>query len=164
MSLTDDELRARWRAAGGNFHGPHVETGTMPESMLLPFLRDLVIDMVGHFAIETEKLLCAKIGRPWTPAGISIHTLVEELKPARPWERFDDDLEGNVAPVPPEEREAIRRALAADGAPPPSYQPGTIRVDMHWDDTDGQHHSVSGYINESWLLQRKRELESTHEQ
>src|SRR5436190_928265 len=29
--LTDDELRQLWRRAGGRFHGPNVETGTMPE-------------------------------------------------------------------------------------------------------------------------------------
>ena len=40
-SLTDDDLRARWRAAGGSFHGPNVETGTMPEVRLLQFLRSL---------------------------------------------------------------------------------------------------------------------------
>lgn len=38
---TDEELRAIWRAAGGTFHGPHVETGSMSESKLLPFLRSL---------------------------------------------------------------------------------------------------------------------------
>lgn len=38
---TDFELRERWRAAGGSFHGPCVETGTMPEAQLLPFLREL---------------------------------------------------------------------------------------------------------------------------
>jgi hypothetical protein len=39
---TDDELRQMWRGAGGEFHGPNVETGTMPEAALLPFLRKLV--------------------------------------------------------------------------------------------------------------------------
>lgn len=38
---TDDALRTMWRAAGGGFHGPTVETGTMPEAKLLPFLRGL---------------------------------------------------------------------------------------------------------------------------
>lgn len=38
---TDFELRERWRAAGGSFHGPCVETGTMPEAQLFPFLRAL---------------------------------------------------------------------------------------------------------------------------
>ncbi len=38
---SDSELRAIWRNAGGNFHGPNIETGTMPESKLLPFLREL---------------------------------------------------------------------------------------------------------------------------
>lgn len=39
---TDEDLRKIWRDAGGSFHGPHVETGTMPEAKLLPFLRVLV--------------------------------------------------------------------------------------------------------------------------
>jgi hypothetical protein len=40
-SPTDDELRAKWREAGGSFHGPNVETGTMPEVELIQFLRSL---------------------------------------------------------------------------------------------------------------------------
>lgn len=40
--VTDEELRALWRKHGGDFHGPNVETGTMPESKLLPFLRSIV--------------------------------------------------------------------------------------------------------------------------
>lgn len=35
------ELRGLWYGAGGSFHGPNVETGTMPEEKLLPFLREL---------------------------------------------------------------------------------------------------------------------------
>jgi hypothetical protein len=38
---TDDLLRNCWRAAGGEFHGPNVETGTMPEAKLLSYLRHL---------------------------------------------------------------------------------------------------------------------------
>jgi hypothetical protein len=41
-TMTDDELRAMWRNAGGHFHGPRIETGTMPEARLLPFLRELM--------------------------------------------------------------------------------------------------------------------------
>lgn len=40
--MSDDELRQMWRDAGGKFHGPITETGTMPESLLLPFLRSMV--------------------------------------------------------------------------------------------------------------------------
>lgn len=36
------ELRGMWYGAGGTFHGPRVETGTMPEAKLLPFLRSLI--------------------------------------------------------------------------------------------------------------------------
>jgi hypothetical protein len=39
---SDDLLRNHWRRHGGSFHGPNVETGTMPEALLLPFLRGLV--------------------------------------------------------------------------------------------------------------------------
>lgn len=38
---TDQQLRKAWREAGGDFHGPNIETGTMPEAKLLPFLRSL---------------------------------------------------------------------------------------------------------------------------
>lgn len=39
----DWDLRDLWRNAGGSFHGPNVEHGSMPEEKLLPFLRSLVI-------------------------------------------------------------------------------------------------------------------------
>jgi hypothetical protein len=44
FDVTDHALRALWRAHGGDFHGPNVETGTMPEATLLPFLRSLALD------------------------------------------------------------------------------------------------------------------------
>lgn len=39
--FTDAQLKNMWVQAGGKFHGPNVETGTMPEEQLLPFLRKL---------------------------------------------------------------------------------------------------------------------------
>ena len=54
--LSDDELRQRWRDAGGSFHGPKIETGTMPESKLLPFLRQLYDDIANSFAVPPEIL------------------------------------------------------------------------------------------------------------
>ena len=39
--FTDAQLKSMWVEAGGKFHGPIVETGTMPEERLLPFLRKL---------------------------------------------------------------------------------------------------------------------------
>jgi hypothetical protein len=38
-----------------------------------------VTQAVTKCIIETEKLLCEKLGRKWQPAGMSISTLVEEL-------------------------------------------------------------------------------------
>lgn len=40
MAPTDEQLRDYWVRNGGEFHGPHVETGSMPESTLLPILRE----------------------------------------------------------------------------------------------------------------------------
>jgi hypothetical protein len=39
---TDDELRALWRANGGEFHGPHVEHGSIEEQALFKLLRKLL--------------------------------------------------------------------------------------------------------------------------
>lgn len=44
---TDDDIRALWRAAGGDFHGPIVEHGTIKEADLLPFLRRLTAGQVS---------------------------------------------------------------------------------------------------------------------
>ncbi len=41
VGCDDDYLRHIWRQAGGSFHGPLVEHGTMPEEKLLPFLRSV---------------------------------------------------------------------------------------------------------------------------
>ena len=40
--MSDDEVRRWWVQWGGRFHGPNVETGTMPEEKLLPMLRKLM--------------------------------------------------------------------------------------------------------------------------
>jgi hypothetical protein len=47
---SDNELRQLWLEAGGNFRGPHVETGFMSEEKLLPFLRDLLM----HSPVEAS--------------------------------------------------------------------------------------------------------------
>ena len=40
--MDKDVLKQLWIDAGGSFHGPNVETGTMPEELLLPFLQVLI--------------------------------------------------------------------------------------------------------------------------
>lgn len=40
--VSDEDLRALWRQHGGMFHGPLIETGTMPEAKLLAFLRAIL--------------------------------------------------------------------------------------------------------------------------
>lgn len=65
--LNDGTLRAFWRACGGEFHGPHIETGTMPESMLLPFLRDFAaaVALEARAACQRESH-CAVVPAPET--------------------------------------------------------------------------------------------------
>jgi hypothetical protein len=48
---SDQELRAIWRLEGGQFHGPVVETGTMPEDKLLKLLRELHF-LRSRFALQ----------------------------------------------------------------------------------------------------------------
>jgi len=50
----DAALRKMWELAGGSFHGPRVETGTMPEAQLLPFLRRLASARLPAIDHETE--------------------------------------------------------------------------------------------------------------
>lgn len=45
-------------------------------------------DATGMFAINVEKLLCQKIGREWTPTGVSITSLIDELAAQRPPSRL----------------------------------------------------------------------------
>lgn len=52
--IADQDLRRRWREAGGEFYGPHVETGSMPEAKLLPFLRSL-LNQSPHCQAESDK-------------------------------------------------------------------------------------------------------------
>jgi hypothetical protein len=40
-SLSDDQIREMWRAAGGELHGPLVETATMPEDKMLGLIREV---------------------------------------------------------------------------------------------------------------------------
>ncbi len=40
--ISDQWLRDKWQQAGGGFHGPHIETATMPEKALFAFLRGLL--------------------------------------------------------------------------------------------------------------------------
>jgi hypothetical protein len=52
--MTDDEIRTIWRSKGGSFHGPHIETGTMPEAQLLPFLRELLTIPYRAMLVQPE--------------------------------------------------------------------------------------------------------------
>jgi hypothetical protein len=50
--VNNHEIREAWRKAGGSFHGPIVETATMPEAAMFDFVRGL---------IAAEREACAKL-------------------------------------------------------------------------------------------------------
>lgn len=54
--------RALWKAHGGSWHGPRVETWTMPEANIEAFLRDLLATPViepQHYVEITEEMITA---------------------------------------------------------------------------------------------------------
>lgn len=86
--ITDDDLRAMWRKAGGKFvsvaefrdgaFDRSVTCGDIPESSLLPFLRNLVA--VERLSSE----LCDALDRQWEDIGGSrpAKEILEDLGPA----------------------------------------------------------------------------------
>jgi hypothetical protein len=40
--FTDYEIREMWKSWGGSFHGPHVETATMPETNFFAMMRAIL--------------------------------------------------------------------------------------------------------------------------
>lgn len=52
---TDVHLREIWKNNGGMFHGPHIETGTMPESKLLPMLKAHLLASEKYWDVKAEK-------------------------------------------------------------------------------------------------------------
>jgi hypothetical protein len=46
--LSDEYLAILWKSAGGDFHGPLVETGTMPQEKLRKFLRSLLTNAIAN--------------------------------------------------------------------------------------------------------------------
>lgn len=63
------ELRGLWHGAGGSFHGPNVETGSMPEQKLLPFLRGLIkSSKAQHIEALTEAQAGLEVAVARTPS------------------------------------------------------------------------------------------------
>lgn len=60
---SDDEIRQLWRAAGGDFHGPHVEHAFMEETKFLIYMRKLLAPTSDVLLAIQEKL----DGVEWTP-------------------------------------------------------------------------------------------------
>ncbi len=41
--MTDEQIRTLWKSKGGSFHGPIVETATIPEERLFEIFREHVV-------------------------------------------------------------------------------------------------------------------------
>lgn len=50
--MSDDEIRAEWKSAGGRMYGPNVETVAMPETDYFTFRR--------NFRVSDEALACVE--------------------------------------------------------------------------------------------------------
>ena len=72
MNSTDSGDRALEAAAGQREAAKPLKGGPQYAS-----------EEVQRFAIDVEKVLCAKLGRPWSATGISIVSLIDELATLR---------------------------------------------------------------------------------
>lgn len=66
--IPDIDLKTWWVLRGGDFHGPTIETGTMPEAKLLPLLRELLkwrqhLDAVMEEIAEHHDISLKNVGK-----------------------------------------------------------------------------------------------------
>lgn len=137
MNPADTELRKMWRDAGGEFYGPHVETGSMPETKLLPFLRSLIAGQpasVGAVrkALEVLALFRAFVQRNVTRwelgAGDHHHpiwALIAETLGDLNRKEFNSGDGWKF--IQPRNRECLAAALKSDG---PARQPQPVATDQ----------------------------------
>lgn len=103
-ALADDALREMWRKEGGRFYGPNVETGAMPESILLPFLRRCL-------ALRSQP--GREGGEQWHLGSINDGLFIINRKPHQSNDHpYHDDPNGptvvlNVTDLPQEKAQAI---------------------------------------------------------
>lgn len=90
IDFAGDYLRDFWRERGGEFHGPNVETGTMPESKLLPLLSELLSRAAMRSTQKASTL-------PTCPHGATEEEVCPECLGA-PSDNPDDEL-ANCAPA-----------------------------------------------------------------
>lgn len=70
VAISDDQLRELWRKAGGSFHGPIVEHGSIEEAKLLPFLRSLLQPNAAEVGRLVHEAVAAAV-KPLTPAELA---------------------------------------------------------------------------------------------
>lgn len=108
--LTDLELRASWLAAGGSFHGPNIETATMPVALLLRFLREIhggsVVDpppsdAERHAARAALRLAIGKCGSQAAFARVLSNRMRMAISAQRVWNWLnrDDGAPAEVCPT-----------------------------------------------------------------
>lgn len=78
MILSDNDLRDLWRRAGGTFHGPKTECGSIEEASLLPFLRHMVEALAWYKEIAQSANRYMRSKNEYA-AGQSMLSLVVEI-------------------------------------------------------------------------------------
>ena len=80
----DDFFEKQWRKAGGNFHGPRVETGCMEKAKLIPFLRLIYSVGWGSGAgAASERVALQEAGREAAESALATaNAKIEKLKAA----------------------------------------------------------------------------------
>lgn len=72
--LADRDLRARVR------YKELMSDGYTSDNAVARVVSEEVTEAVTRLAIDVEKRLCELLGRPWTATGISIETLIADVR------------------------------------------------------------------------------------
>jgi hypothetical protein len=77
--MSIDEALGWLRSLGKKFLGDGICKSVRASDLLEAIERDRM-DLLAAQAIEVEKMLCDAMGRSWTVTGISVHSLIQEVK------------------------------------------------------------------------------------
>ncbi len=94
--MTDDQLRKLWKDAGGSFHGPNIETGSMPEALLLPLLRKLVAKQEEPKGRNTPIELLRELFFLRMPTGFKLEEMLIECGHDDLWRRIQLCLDPSI--------------------------------------------------------------------
>jgi len=114
MKITDEMVAAASKELAPAFHYYAGTDASFDEAVRSALTAALAAapaidreEIEGRMAIRIEKLMCEKLGRAWTPDGISIVTLIDELYRAAPASAAE--------PVKPYDNDAVWARFYRDG-------------------------------------------------